>query len=137
METTLYIQNLKCGGCANTITKNLTTLEGIQNITVNVELLDNIKHMNALDGTNLNSLINGIVIEAVSADGSILTGNLSIVINDDLISIDPVSTSGVNSSTAANIVGALNIIGADGNDHTLDDTRQIQTLCQRQFFCFY
>jgi len=37
METTLYIQNLKCGGCANTITKNLTTLEGIQNITVNVE----------------------------------------------------------------------------------------------------
>ena len=37
METTLYIQNIKCGGCANTITKNLTTLEGIQNITVNVE----------------------------------------------------------------------------------------------------
>jgi copper chaperone len=37
METTLYIQNLKCGGCANTITKNLSTIEGIQNITVNVE----------------------------------------------------------------------------------------------------
>ncbi|MGI1938094.1 VCBS domain-containing protein, partial [Shewanella oncorhynchi] len=94
-------------------------------LTINVELLDNIKHVNALDGTNLNSLINGIVIEAVSADGSILTGNLSIVINDDLISIDPVSTSGVNSSTAANIVGALNIIGADGNDHTLDDNYSI------------
>ncbi|MCL1091336.1 VCBS domain-containing protein, partial [Shewanella profunda] len=94
-------------------------------VTINVELLDNIKHVNALDGTNLNSLINGIVIEAVSADGSVLTGNLSIVINDDLISIDPVSTSGVNSSTAANIVGALNIIGADGNDHTLDDNYSI------------
>ena len=37
MKTTLYIQNLKCGGCANTITKNLSTIEGIQNITVNVE----------------------------------------------------------------------------------------------------
>jgi copper chaperone len=37
METTLYIQNLKCGGCANTITKNLSTIVGIQNITVNVE----------------------------------------------------------------------------------------------------
>jgi len=37
METTLYIQNLKCGGCANTITKNLTSLEGIENIIVNVE----------------------------------------------------------------------------------------------------
>ncbi|MCU8069224.1 retention module-containing protein [Shewanella sp. SM32] len=94
-------------------------------VTINVELLDNIKHLNALDGTNLNSLINGIIIEAVSADGSVLTGNLSIVINDDLISIDPVSTSGVNSSTADNIVGALNIIGADGNDHTLDDNYSI------------
>ena len=37
METTLYIQNLKCGGCANTITKNLTSIEGIENITVHVE----------------------------------------------------------------------------------------------------
>jgi len=31
METKIYIQNLKCGGCANTITKN------ISNVTVNVE----------------------------------------------------------------------------------------------------
>ena len=37
MKTTLYIQNLKCGGCANTITKNLAQLEAITEVTVNVE----------------------------------------------------------------------------------------------------
>ncbi|EAZ95790.1 Heavy metal transport/detoxification protein [Flavobacteria bacterium BAL38] len=37
MKTTIYIQNLKCGGCANTITKNLAQLEAITEVTVNVE----------------------------------------------------------------------------------------------------
>ena len=37
METTIQIQNLKCGGCANTITKNIVVLEGITNVSVNVE----------------------------------------------------------------------------------------------------
>ena len=34
METILEIQNLKCGGCAHTITKKLIELVGIKNITV-------------------------------------------------------------------------------------------------------
>ena len=37
METTLYIQNLKCGGCANTITKGISSMESIDNVLVNVE----------------------------------------------------------------------------------------------------
>lgn len=37
MNTTINIQNLKCGGCANTITKNLAKLEAITEVTVNVE----------------------------------------------------------------------------------------------------
>lgn len=37
METTIQIQNLKCGGCANTITKNIAVLEGITNVSVHVE----------------------------------------------------------------------------------------------------
>lgn len=37
METIIYVQNLKCGGCANTITKNLATIDGIENVAVNVE----------------------------------------------------------------------------------------------------
>ena len=37
METTIYIQNLKCGGCSNTITKNVSAIQNISNVTVNVE----------------------------------------------------------------------------------------------------
>jgi copper chaperone CopZ len=31
------IQNLKCGGCANTIVNKLTEIEGIENVKVNEE----------------------------------------------------------------------------------------------------
>ena len=34
-QTTLHIQNLKCGGCANTITTRLSELKGISEVNVN------------------------------------------------------------------------------------------------------
>jgi len=37
MQKTITIQNLKCGGCARTITTNLSELKNIENISVNVE----------------------------------------------------------------------------------------------------
>jgi copper chaperone CopZ len=37
MNTTLEIQNLKCGGCANTITTKLSDLKGIEEVVVNNE----------------------------------------------------------------------------------------------------
>ena len=37
METTIHIQNLKCGGCANTITKGISSIEAVQNVSVNVD----------------------------------------------------------------------------------------------------
>ena len=37
MENKIYVQNLKCGGCANTITKGISSVETINNIAVNVE----------------------------------------------------------------------------------------------------
>ena len=37
MENTFQIQNLKCGGCANTIVTRLENLEGISDISVNNE----------------------------------------------------------------------------------------------------
>ena len=37
MQTTIHIQNLKCGGCANTISKGISSIETIQNVAVNVE----------------------------------------------------------------------------------------------------
>lgn len=37
MKTVLYIQNLKCGGCANTITKHLSVISGVSELEVQVE----------------------------------------------------------------------------------------------------
>lgn len=37
MNTTLTIQNLKCGGCANTIINKLSALKNISNVEVNVD----------------------------------------------------------------------------------------------------
>lgn len=37
MRTSLNIQNLKCGGCATTITSELLKINGISNIEINLE----------------------------------------------------------------------------------------------------
>lgn len=37
MNTTIFIQNLKCNGCATTITNKLSELNAIFNIEVNVD----------------------------------------------------------------------------------------------------
>ena len=37
MKTTINIQNLKCGGCANTIITKVSNLENVNEVTVNVE----------------------------------------------------------------------------------------------------
>lgn len=37
MKTTIHIENLKCGGCAATITKGITALENVTNVEVDVD----------------------------------------------------------------------------------------------------
>ena len=37
MKTTLYIQNLKCGGCESIIINKLSELKGISNITTKLQ----------------------------------------------------------------------------------------------------
>ena len=37
MKTTILIQNLKCGGCANTITSKISNIENISNVMVDVD----------------------------------------------------------------------------------------------------
>jgi copper chaperone len=37
MTTTLYIQNLKCSGCANTITTKLINLDNVSGVVVDEE----------------------------------------------------------------------------------------------------
>lgn len=38
MKNTLQIVNLKCGGCANSVKKGLLTIDGVENIELNVEI---------------------------------------------------------------------------------------------------
>lgn len=37
MRTSIIVQNLKCGGCANTITTKINELDNVENVTVAVE----------------------------------------------------------------------------------------------------
>ena len=37
MKTKIIVQNLKCGGCANTITTKLSQLDNVTNVLVNIE----------------------------------------------------------------------------------------------------
>jgi copper chaperone CopZ len=37
MTTIIKIQNLKCGGCANTIMKKISTIENVTNVNVSIE----------------------------------------------------------------------------------------------------
>ncbi len=37
MKTTVKVQNLKCGGCANTISKKISSLKNIDDVLVNVD----------------------------------------------------------------------------------------------------
>lgn len=37
MTTNIQIENLKCGGCASTIKKGISTINGVHEVTVDVE----------------------------------------------------------------------------------------------------
>jgi len=37
MKTSILVQNLKCGGCAHTISTKLATIKNVSNLQVNVE----------------------------------------------------------------------------------------------------
>lgn len=37
MTETIHVENIRCGGCANTITKKLSALDGVDAVDVNIE----------------------------------------------------------------------------------------------------
>ncbi|MEO5790267.1 heavy-metal-associated domain-containing protein [Gelidibacter sp.] len=37
MKTSILVQNLKCGGCASTISSKISTIENISNLHIDVE----------------------------------------------------------------------------------------------------
>ena len=50
MKTIIIIQNIKCGGCANTITTKLSAIENVSNVNVDVDTSSvSIEHHNDED----------------------------------------------------------------------------------------
>ena len=37
MNTSIEVENIRCGGCANSITKKLTAIEGVESVDVAIE----------------------------------------------------------------------------------------------------
>lgn len=37
MQTAFHVQNLKCGGCAKTITENISAMSGILEVSVDID----------------------------------------------------------------------------------------------------
>ncbi|MCL2916990.1 type I secretion C-terminal target domain-containing protein, partial [Shewanella litorisediminis] len=89
-------------------------------ISVNVELLDNIKQVNGANDINLSSLIEGIVIEAVGENNSVISATLNVTINDDVIEASATNSSGLNAADTQ-ISGTVSVAGADGNDNESAD----------------
>jgi VCBS repeat-containing protein len=78
-------------------------------ITVNVELLDNLLQINGLNDVNLSTLINGIVIEGTTANGSVVTGNVSVEVVDD------VGTANNDTGNVNVIVDSFRVSGVEAN----------------------
>jgi len=51
MEKLFFIQNLKCGGCANTIKKEIEQIEGVSNVIVNTD--DDSVKLNSVNDVDL------------------------------------------------------------------------------------
>jgi copper chaperone CopZ len=68
MNTKVFIQNLKCGGCAKTITNKLSSLKDISEIKVNVE-------ESSVSFTYENSIDLEVVIETLKENGYPVEGD--------------------------------------------------------------
>ena len=51
MKKIFFIQNLKCGGCANTIKKEIEQIEGVSNVIVNTD--DDSVKLNSVNDVDL------------------------------------------------------------------------------------
>lgn len=61
MKKTITIQNLKCGGCARTITTKISELENIENVKVDVENATvTFEYLSDIDIETVKNKLNGI-----------------------------------------------------------------------------
>lgn len=67
MNTTIKVQNLKCGGCANTITNKLSSLPNVTDVKIDVE--ESLVSFEYIDELTFESVIETLKINGYPQDG--------------------------------------------------------------------
>lgn len=84
MQTIVQIQNLKCGGCANTIMKRLSSLTGVLSVLVNEETaevtLDHEQDFSSVEAEKMLSKLGYPVIGSENTKGKIAKSYLSCAV---------------------------------------------------------
>ncbi len=80
MNTSIVGQNLKCGGCANTISGKLSELENISDIAINIEESEIIfKHLNQSDVDVVKKKLSALGYPSIEDENAVLSKAKSFV----------------------------------------------------------
>ena len=72
METSIIVQNLKCGGCSNTIASKLSALQNISNLQVDVEQNKvSFHYLNTDDVSKVKDLLESMGYPSIEATNSL------------------------------------------------------------------
>ncbi|QCE42497.1 heavy-metal-associated domain-containing protein [Psychroserpens sp. NJDZ02] len=73
MNTSIVVQNLKCGGCANSITTKLAEIENITDINVDVDSsLITFSHNNKVDAATVKDKLKILGYPSIDDDNNLM-----------------------------------------------------------------
>lgn len=68
----VHVDNLKCGGCANTIRRNVLALRGVKDVVVDAESdTVQVQHDGALDASELRALLHRLGYPEAGTGGTL------------------------------------------------------------------
>ena len=80
MNTSIVVQNLKCGGCANTITTKLDQIENITDINIDVDnSIVTYSHNNDADAKMVKDKLKTLGYPAIDDDNNLVSKAKSFV----------------------------------------------------------
>ena len=80
MKETIIVQNLKCGGCAKTITDKLSEIERISDIKINIEESEiHFNYVNQSDVEVVKNKLSALGYPSIDDDNSVLSKAKSFV----------------------------------------------------------
>ncbi|PHS23760.1 MAG: heavy metal transporter [Methylophaga sp.] len=69
MKISIDVENIRCDGCANTITKKIMALEGVESVDIAIE--DQIVTIEAKDDTGYQSYVKALLAMGYPEKGSV------------------------------------------------------------------